>query len=137
MPVKKSTIQRFKQFRSVAKPEFKHLIDQVINLYEKRNIGKEKEAENLLRKIVGPKPHLVPEKLSKYTGRAPETGKLSRPSAKTLSKQTKKFFISGNVKTTQKWIETRRGKTTNKTMTSKTNHPCAQTIEAKNEEEAR
>jgi len=56
MPVKKSTVARFKLFKNVAKPEYKNLVDKVIQLYENRNIGKEKEAENLLRKIVRPRP---------------------------------------------------------------------------------
>ena len=42
MPVKKSTVARFKLFRNVAKPEYKASVDRVIQLYESRNIGKEK-----------------------------------------------------------------------------------------------
>ena len=43
-------------FRNVAKPEYKKSVEEVIRLYENRNISKEKEAENILRKLVGPKP---------------------------------------------------------------------------------
>ena len=102
MPVKKSTVARFKLFKNVAKPEYKNLVDKVIQLYENRNIGKEKEAENLLRKIVGPKPQSALAKISKYSGNPVETGKLSRPTAKTPSKQSKKFFISETIETKQK-----------------------------------
>ena len=63
MPVKKSTLTRFKHFRNVAKPEFRSHIDQVIKLYENRNISKEKTAENLLRRLVGPKPQAAVKEL--------------------------------------------------------------------------
>ena len=78
MPVKKSTVQRFKLFKNVAKPAYKNVVDEVIRLYENRNIGKEKEAENILRKIVGPKPESGVKLLDKYNNRPSETGKLMR-----------------------------------------------------------
>ena len=138
MPVKKSTLARFKLFRSIAKPEYKRAVESVIQMYENRNISKEKEAENILRKIVGPRPQSGVKLLSKYSGKPSEIGKLSRPTAKTLSKQTKKYFINGTVKTSQTWIETRRGKEHKHTkMTSLVAHPFAQTIEAKTPEEAK
>ena len=137
MPVKKQTLTRFKLFRNVAKPEYKNLVSRVIQMYENRNIGKEKEAENLLRQLVGPRPQNVEAKLEKYGDKEKVTGRLSRPIAKTLSKQTKKFFISGSIRTTQTWTESRRGKITQKTMTNKTNHPFAQTVEARDEATAR
>ena len=40
MPVKKSTLTRFKLFRNVAKPEYKSQVDEVIRLYENRNTFK-------------------------------------------------------------------------------------------------
>jgi len=136
MPVKKSVVSRFKLFRNVAKPEFKDKVDEVIRLYENRNIAKQKTAETLLRKLVGNKPQSAISQLTKYSNRPSETGRLSRPTAATLSKKSKKFFISGKIKTTQTWTETRRGKVTEKTMESKTIHPFAQTIEAKDAKEA-
>ena len=83
MPVKKSTLQRFKLFRNVAKPEYKNSVEEVIRLYENRNIGKEKEAENLLRKLVGPNPQSVVALMSKYSGKPSEIGKLSKPTIAT------------------------------------------------------
>ena len=93
MPVKKGTVARFKLFRSVAKPEFRSAVDTVIQMYENRNIGKEKEAENLLRRLVGPKPQTAVALLSKYSSKPIEAGKLSRPTAKTLAKGTKKKLL--------------------------------------------
>ena len=137
MPVKKGTVARFKLFRSVAKPEFRSAVDTVIQMYENRNIGKEKEAEHLLRRLVGPKPQTAVALLSKYSSKPTEAGKLSRPTAKTINKGTKKYFINGVIRTQQKWIETRRGQVKETSMTSKVEHPFAQTIEAKSPEEAR
>ena len=117
MPVKKSTIQRFRMFRNVAKPEYKKSVEEVIRLYENRNIGKEKEAENILRKLVGPKPQSAVALLSKYSGKPVETGKLSRPTAATIKSSIKKrqFFIRGTVIIDRTYVETRRGKETRKT----------------------
>ena len=111
MPVKKSTVQRFKLFKNIAKPDYKKSIDEVIRLYENRNIGKEKEAENILRKIVGPKPESGVKLLDKYNNKPSETGKLTR---QMQSKKTKKYFIRGKVRIDRTYVETRRGKETRK-----------------------
>ena len=105
MPVKKATVARFKLFRNVAKPEFKQYVDKVIQMYENRNIGKEVEAESLLRKLVGPRPQTAVAQLSKYSGKPVETGKLSRPTAKNISKTSKKYFISGKIRTEQNGLK--------------------------------
>jgi len=133
MPVKKSTIQRFKVFKNIAKPAYKDSIDEVIRLYENRNIGKEKEAENILRKIVGPKPESGVKLISKYTTKDSEKGKLLRQSQ---SKKTKQFFIRGKVRIDRTYIETRRGKETRKTYKDHAVEPLVETISARTREEA-
>ena len=133
MPVKKSTLQRFKLFKNIAKPDYKSSIDEVIRLYENRNIGKEKEAENILRKLVGPRPESGMKLLDKYSNRPSEKGKLLRS---IKPKGIKKFFIRGKVKIDRTYVETRRGKETRKTYKDHSVEPYADTISAASRAEA-
>ena len=99
--------KKIKVFKSVILPtiaqKYRPFADQVILLFADRKIEKTKEAEKLLVQLSsrGMGPQSAIDKITKkYSKQESITGRLSRPTPKSVANKIKTFFVSGVIDAT-------------------------------------